>query len=108
MSVAFILQPVLVGLSLGAFCLSYCFPFLATFIASEPRGAKKNFTLILRFILGRLFGYILFGLVFGYLGEKLQSPFLTLITDLSLILISIVLILYLCGLLKGNPATCPN
>lgn len=106
MSGAFILQPVLVGLSLGAFCLSYCFPFLATFMASEPRGVKDNAKLILRFIFGRLLGYVMFGLIFGFLGEKYQSPFLTLLTDLSLILISIILILYLCGLLKQKEETC--
>lgn len=108
MSIAFILQPILVGLSLGAFCLSYCFPFLATFMASEHRDVKANSKLIFRFILGRLLGYILFGSIFGFLGEKLQSPFLTLITDLSLILISIVLILYLCGLLKEKKESCPS
>jgi len=106
MTIAFILQPVFVGLSLGAFCLSYCFPFLATFIASDPRGVKENSKLILRFILGRLLGYTMFGFVFGFLGEKLQSPFLTLITDLSLIIISIILILYLCGLLKQKEEIC--
>ena len=108
MSIAFILQPIFVGLSLGAFCLSYCFPFLATFIASEPRGAKDNSKLIFRFLFGRFLGYVLFGFIFGFLGEKLQSPFLTLITDLSLILISIVLILHLCGLLKENRGPCPS
>jgi len=108
MSIAFILQPVLVGLSLGAFCLSYCFPFLATFMASEARGLKDNSKLIVRFIFGRFLGYILFGFIFGFLGEKLQSPFLTLITDLSLILISIILILYLCGLLKEKKGICAS
>ena len=100
MSATFILQAVFAGLSLGIFCLSYCFPFLATFIASKPRELKENSSLIFRLIFGRLLGYMLFGLIFGYLGEKLQSPILTIITDLSLILISIILILYLCGLIK--------
>jgi sulfite exporter TauE/SafE len=108
MAITFIIQPVLTGLSLGAFCLSYCFPFLATFMASAPRDVKDNSKLILRFIFGRLLGYLMFGLIFGFLGEKLQSPFLTLITDLSLILISMVLILYLCGLLKEKKEGCPS
>ena len=100
MTAAFFLQALLAGLSLGIFCLSYCFPFLATFIASKPRGLKENSALILRFIFGRLLGYMLFGAIFGFLGEKFQSPLLTIITDLSLILISVILILYLCGLVK--------
>jgi sulfite exporter TauE/SafE len=108
MSIAFIMQPVFTGLSLGAFCLSYCFPFLATFMASTPRGVKDNSKLMVRFMFGRLLGYIMFGVIFGFLGEKLQSPFLTLITDLSLIFISILLILYLCGLLKEKKGLCPS
>jgi len=108
MTIAFILQPVLTGLSLGAFCLSYCFPFLATFMASTPRNVKNNSLLILRFMFGRLLGYLIFGFIFGYLGEKLQSPFLTLMTDLSLILISMILILHLCGLLKEKKTGCPS
>jgi len=107
MSTTFLLQPILVGLSLGAFCLSYCFPFLATFVVSQARTTKENLKLVFRFIFGRLLGYMMFGFIFGFLGEKLQSPFLTLITDLSLIIISIILILYLCGLLKESQAMCP-
>lgn len=97
---SFILQALLTGLSLGVFCLSYCFPFLATFMASTPRDLKENYRTVLLFIFGRLMGYLLFGLIFGFLGEKIQSRFLTIITDLAMIAISIVLILYLCGLLK--------
>ncbi|MBF0503831.1 MAG: sulfite exporter TauE/SafE family protein [Candidatus Omnitrophica bacterium] len=108
MLATFIIQPLLVGLSLGAFCLSYCFPFLSTFVASDPRSVKENAKLIVRFIFGRLLGYIMFGIIFGFLGEKLQSPLLTLATDLSLIFISFILILYLCGLLKQQEGNCPS
>ena len=100
MDTPFILQAVFSGLSLGVFCLSYCFPFLAAFIVSRPGNLKENSSLILRFILGRFLGYMLFGFMFGLLGEKLQSPLLTLITNLSLIGISIVLVLYLCGIIN--------
>ncbi len=100
MPLTYIIQAVFAGLSLGVFCLSYCFPFLATFMASQPRSLKDNSHLVLRFILGRLLGYLLFGSIFGYLGEKFQSRTLTIITDISLILISIILILYLSGLIK--------
>ena len=106
MSFAFIIKPVLAGLSVGAFCMSYCFPFLATFIASENRVANRNLALIIYFMLGRFFGYAAFGLVFGFLGEQLKSPFLTLITNLSLILVSIVMILHITGLLKQKDNMC--
>jgi len=106
MHTTFFIEPVLAGLSLGAFCLSYCFPFLAALITSENREVKKNFWLILNFTLGRLLGYMAFGLVFGYLGEKLQSSYLAYLTNLSLILISIILILYCAGLLRQKQDIC--
>ena len=101
-----LVEPALVGLSVGAFCLSYCFPFLASFMASESRGVKKNFALILYFTFGRFLGYMVFGSLFGYLGEKFQFPSLTLLTDLSLILISIILILHCTGLLRQKENLC--
>jgi sulfite exporter TauE/SafE len=106
MAFDFFIQPVLTGLSVGAFCMSYCFPFLATFIASEDRPAKRNLGLICYFMLGRFFGYVAFGLVFGFLGEQLKSPFLTFITDLSLILVSVVMILHITGLSKQKDNLC--
>ena len=106
MSLKLFIQPVLAGLSVGAFCMSYCFPFLATFIASEERPAQRNLGLIFYFMLGRFFGYAAFGAAFGFLGEQLKSPFLTLITDISLILVSIVMILHITGLLKQKNNLC--
>jgi len=106
MSLQFFIQPVLAGLSVGAFCMSYCFPFLATFIASEERPAQRNLGLIFYFMLGRFLGYAAFGAVFGFLGEQLKSPFLTLITDISLILVSMVMILHITGLLKQKDNLC--
>lgn len=75
-------------------------------MASEQREQKRNFRLILYFMLGRLLGYLIFGLTFSYLGEKLQFPFLNIITNLSLILISVILILYLVGLIKQGEENC--
>ena len=86
--------------------MSYCFPFLATFIASENRTSKRNFFLILYFMLGRFLGYAAFGLIFGFLGEQLKSPYLTLITDLALILVSVVMVLHITGLSKQKDNLC--
>ena len=106
MSFNFFIKPVLAGLSVGAFCMSYCFPFLAAFIASENRTPKRNLFLILYFMLGRFLGYAAFGLIFGFLGEKLKSPYLTLITDLALVLVSIVMLLHISGLFKQKDNLC--
>ena len=97
----------IVGLSVGAYCLSYCFPFLATFITSEDRRVKTNGVLIIYFMTGRLIGYMLFGFLFSYLGQTLQYRYLDFITDISLILTSIVLIMHITGLYKRKSDACP-
>ena len=95
-----ILQPILAGLSVGAFCLTYCFPFMGVFFVAETRGLKKNLTVLLEFLAGRLAGYLCFGLIVGYLGEKFEPRWLRLATNISFIALSLVLFLYLLGLAR--------
>ncbi|MBF0571981.1 MAG: sulfite exporter TauE/SafE family protein [Candidatus Omnitrophica bacterium] len=104
----FLIQPFLTGLSVGFFCLSYCFPFLASMMASEKREPRKNYRLIFDFMLGRFLGYIIFGFIFSFLGEKFQYPFFTFMSILSLILISILLLLYIAGLIKDTGICLPH
>jgi sulfite exporter TauE/SafE len=102
-----LIQPALTGLSMGVFCLGTCFPFLASLIAAEERPWRRNLILMCQFLGGRLIGYILFGIVFGWLGEKLDSRAMALTADIALILMSIVLILYLTGILRHKDKACP-
>ncbi len=95
-----ILQPVLAGLSVGAFCLTYCFPFMGVLFAAEERSSRKNLLILAEFLLGRLAGYLCFGLVVGYLGERFEPRWLRLATDISFIVLSLILFLYLLGLLR--------
>jgi sulfite exporter TauE/SafE len=100
MNTAMILQPLLAGLSVGAFCLTYCFPFMGAFFGAQTRSLRKNFLVLLEFLGGRLAGYLCFGLLTGYLGEKLDPRWLRLATDISFIALSLALFLYLLGLVR--------
>ncbi len=94
------IQPFLLGLSVGLYCFAYCLPFVGPYLVSEKRRGIENFKVILQFITGRFFGYLLFGAFFGYLGEKIASPTVNLILIISLMVLSIFLILHALGLLK--------
>ena len=94
----FVLQPLLTGLSVGAFCLTYCFPFMGVIFGAEERGTKKNFLILLEFLMGRLAGYLCFGLLAGYLGERFNPHCLRRATDLSFIVLALALLLYLAGI----------
>jgi len=101
-----IIQPFLLGISTGIFCFTYCVPFIAPYLASEERKLGRNFKIILEFTFGRLSGYILFGAIFGYLGEKISNQAVNLILIISLMLLSVVLIFYALGFLKSKGIFC--
>lgn len=102
----FLIQPFLLGISTGIFCFTYCVPFIAPYLVSEERKLAKNFKVILEFIFGRLGGYILFGAIFGYLGERISNQAVNLILIISLMVLSVVLIIYALGFLKPKGIFC--
>ena len=108
MTTAQILQPLLAGLSVGAFCLTSCIPFMGSFLAAEDRPLRKNVWEILKFLAGRLAGYLCFGLLAGVLGEKFDSRWLRFATGLSFIVLSVILCAYLLGLLREEKRLCPS
>ncbi|MFZ5559304.1 MAG: sulfite exporter TauE/SafE family protein [Patescibacteria group bacterium] len=102
----YLIQPFLLGISVGIFCFTYCVPFIGPYLVSEQRKIAKNFKIILEFILGRLGGYILFGAIFGYLGERISNQTVNLILITSLMVLSVVLIFYAIGFLKPKGIFC--
>lgn len=101
-----LIQPFLLGLSVGIFCFTYCVPFIAPYLVAEERKIKRNFKVILKFIFGRFWGYVLFGAIFGYLGEKIDLPIVNLILIISLMVLSLFLIVYALGFLKPKWSFC--
>ena len=100
-----LIQPLLLGLTVGIFCFTYCVPFIAPYLVAEERKINRNFKIILKFIFGRFGGYVLFGAIFGYLGEKINSQAVNLILIISLMVLSLVLIIYASGFFppKADP-----
>ena len=94
--------PFLLGLSIGIYCFAYCAPFIAPFMVSQARERKENFLVISKFISGRFLGYMVFGAIFGYLGEKIQDSTVNLILIIALMLLSCLLILHGLGLMKSK------
>lgn len=89
----------LAGLSVGVYCLGLCLPVFIPILLSQKRTAKKSFILVIEFSLGRLVGYLIFGLVFGWLGTQLKSNFIHLIASLANIWLGILMILYSLGVI---------
>lgn len=94
------IQPFLLGLSVGLYCLAHCLPFVSSYLVSEKRSIKSNFKIIFQLIIGRFLGYLLIGAFFGYLGEKITGQWLDLFLIISLILLSGLLIVHALNLFK--------
>lgn len=57
------MQAFLLGLSNGAVCLAYCAPVLIPYLLGEGKRISRNFAVLIRFLAGRLLGYLLFGIM---------------------------------------------
>lgn len=87
----------LAGLSVGVYCLGLCLPVFLPVLLSQKRNTKKSFLLVAEFSLGRLLGYLFFGLIFGWFGQLIKSDFVHLTASLANIWLGILMILYSLG-----------
>jgi sulfite exporter TauE/SafE len=61
----------LLGLSNGASCLTFCAPALIPFLMHEGQDVRQNLVTLLKFLVGRMGGYLLFGLLAWVTGSVL-------------------------------------
>lgn len=94
-----IFSPLMAGLSTGIYCFTSCVPFIAPYMVSDARANRQNVAVFVRFITGRLAGYVAFGAAVGFLGEKINSEAINLLLIVSLLLLSVIMILHSLGLL---------
>lgn len=94
--------PLLAGLSSGIYCIIYCLPFVAPVMVFENRERREGIWIIARFILGRFVGYLLFGAVVGYLGERFSGLHLNKVVMAAMALLSLILILHAFGLWQAG------
>jgi len=92
------LEAFLLGLSNGSVCLAYCSPVLVPCLMGGVGGdgLRSDFLVVIRFLTGRLLGYLLFGVVAWGLGRSLvhTSRFQGVIIGCSYVALSILLVAY--------------
>ena len=100
-------QGFLLGLSTGVFCLGYCAPVFVPYVLAEARPRLGvNLGLVGQFLLGRLAAYALFGLAAGYLGVWVGGSLPRWVIALSLVMLSLLLILYALAQNLPRPGVC--
>jgi sulfite exporter TauE/SafE len=95
----------LLGLASGGTCLAYCAPVLVPLMLGGGQPARANGMVLAEFLFGRLGGYLLFGLLAGWTGQRiLDDPILRSAMFGAAYLILAVMLLYF-GLAK-LPSAC--
>ncbi len=88
----------LLGLSTGIFCLSYCLPIYIPLLIVEKYDKIQIWWVFLKFTLGRLIAYIIFGAIVGYLGNRLTGLLFQKTISLAMIILALLIIAYSLGL----------
>lgn len=93
-----IFKGLLLGLSTGLFCLSWCVPIYTPLLLSTQKSIREIWLAFVKFSLGRLLAYIIFGAVVGYLSEFIIGGIFSKIISWSIIIIALLMIGYGFGL----------
>jgi len=90
------MQGFFLGLSNGLVCLAYCAPVFVPYMLGEGNGIVRNISLIARFLAGRLFGYLIFGIIAWGINKAVLETlgYRELIIGNAYIVLSISLIFY--------------
>ena len=96
------LQGFLLGLSTGATCLAYCSPVLVPYLLGEGKSIRQTILTVSQFMLGRLFGYLLFAILAWLIGRYVST-----LTNQSELFLGIIYIL-LASLLLRYGLTTPS
>lgn len=83
-------------MSNGAVCLAYCAPVLVPYILGEGQSIRQNSMILARFLSGRLFGYLLVGLLTGLFNFFIvdKSPAQSLFFGSTYMVLAILLMIY--------------
>jgi sulfite exporter TauE/SafE len=109
----YIIESLLLGLSVGPMCLAYCSPVVVPLLSSSnsPRLSAGSITLLL-FLIGRFVGYILVGLVVGIIGNNIHQYAKGNVFGIISIILGLALVYFgmqknfpelkMCGLIKNS------
>lgn len=90
-----ILEGLMLGVSAGAYCLSTCLVFFMPYLLAEGKQkVHENAGKVGLFMLGRFIAYIGFALIMGFLGAAFRNIFSVKFSNISLIVVSLLMLLY--------------
>jgi sulfite exporter TauE/SafE len=109
----YVIESLLLGLSVGPICLAYCSPVVVPLLSSStnPKLSAGSLTLFM-FLTGRFIGYILIGIVVGIIGNNIHQYARGYLFGITSIILGLTLLYFslqknfpemrLCKLIKNN------
>jgi sulfite exporter TauE/SafE len=98
-------QGFLLGLANGTTCLTFCAPVLVPYLLGEGEGVGRNLLTLLQFLIGRLGGYMLFGLAAWATGSLLLGATAGQGILLGTVYVGLAALLLVTALRKATSAT---
>lgn len=96
----------LAGLSVGVYCIGVCLPIFVPLILSDKQNTRSSVRIVLEFSLGRLLGYLFFGILIGYLGVEIESDLVHRVITLATLFTGLTLIVFSLGILRWGHGAC--
>lgn len=86
----------MLGLSTGVFCMSACLPIFFPYLLSEGNNSwKTNFFILLQFLAGRFFAYLIFALLTSWFAKSYASYLPQWVLPCTMIVSSLLMLSYL-------------
>lgn len=90
-----ILEGLMLGISAGVYCLGSCLMFFMPYLLAEAKTkVTQNLKKIALFLLGRLIAYVSFAFLMGLLSQFFQGVVTPVFSNVSLILVSLLMLAY--------------
>jgi sulfite exporter TauE/SafE len=102
------MQGFLLGLANGTSCLALCVPVLIPFFLSEGESVRRNLSTLLKFLGGRLGGYLLFGVLAWEVGGLLLAAgsYQALLVGVTYVGLSVLLLVGVFRRKRVEPGIC--
>lgn len=101
-----IIKGILLGLSTGIFCLSWCVPVYTPLLLATVKSKKEIWLAFVKFSLGRLAAYMIFGALVGYFSEKISGLLVSKAINWAIIVLAVLMISYALGLTVPHSKLC--
>lgn len=93
--IKYIIEPFLLGITMGGYCAVSCFPFILPYILADSKNKfLRKLYVFGQFLLGRLIAYILFAVLVSFLAISTEGFISLRVNSLLMVIASLIMIIF--------------